>query len=221
MFEPDRLDEMLLAADRQHILRTLQCEFGDTASFVLKDPRLCLTFRAWLPALRAVAARVRVLIVVRHPAEVVRSLALRNQLSETETAPHWLHHMLEAERTSRGLNRAVLLYDDLIRGWRSCAAEAGRVADVTWPRPIELAGPEVDAFLTASLRNHEAEHTSAVIGPPVVRELVNITWIALRQLASKPDDSVTLAYLDHIRARFADWRRTTFPAGIRVVFPNS
>src|ERR1700689_5171594 len=49
-FEPDRLDGMLLPmGNRQLILDTLRSEFDDTASFVLKDPRLCLTLRAWLP----------------------------------------------------------------------------------------------------------------------------------------------------------------------------
>ena len=101
--EPNRLDGMLRPVDQQFILETLRREFGDAASFVLNDPRLCLTFPAWLPALHATGAGIRVLIVAPNPAEVVRSLAVRNQHTQAETAPHWLHHMLEAERASRGL----------------------------------------------------------------------------------------------------------------------
>ena len=146
------------------MLDTLRREFGDTASFVLKDPRLSLTFPAWLPALQAAGADVRVLIALRHPAEVVQSVAVRNRRPQSETAPHWLHHMLEAERASRGLHRAVVSYDDLMRGWRRCMAEAGEIAGVTWPRPIDVAAPDIDVFLATSSRHHQADHASAVIG---------------------------------------------------------
>ena len=217
-FEPDRLDGMLVPADRQFILDTLRREFGDTGSFVLKDPRLCLTLPAWLPTLRATAASVRVLIVARHPVEVVRSLGIRNQRPETEAASHWLHHMLEAERASRGLNRAVVCYDDLMRDWRRCMAEAGRIADVAWPRPIELAAPDIDAFLAAAARHHEAAHASAVIGPAPVCDMINAAWIALRHLVSDPEAAVALACLDQVRARFADWRRASFRRGFGRYF---
>jgi hypothetical protein len=220
-FEPDRMNRMLAPEDRQFISNVLQSEFGDTASFVFKDPRLCLTLPVWLPALHAIGAIVRVLIVVRHPAEVVRSLGVRNQLPEAETAPHWLHHMLEAERTSRRLGRAVVSYDDLMRDWRTCMAETGRIAGVAWPRSIELAGPDIDAFLTAAFRHHATEHTSAAIGPALVREMISAAWIAFQHLVRNPEASVALACLDQVRARFADWRRATFPPGFRAVFPPS
>ena len=113
-FEPDRLDSLLQEGDRRIIAETLRREFAGAAGFVLKDPRLCLTLPAWLPALGAAGDEVCVLLVVRHPREVAHSLAHRNQLSEVETIPNWLHHMLEAERLSRGLNRAVVFYDDLL-----------------------------------------------------------------------------------------------------------
>jgi hypothetical protein len=221
MFEPDRLDGMLHPADRQLMLHTLRREFGDTASFVLKDPRLCLTFPAWLPALRGVGANVRVLIALRHPAEVVRSLAVRNRYPESETAPHWLHHMLEAERASRGLNGAVVSYDDLMRGWRRCITEAGQIAGVVWPRPIAVAGSDIDVFLTASARHHKAEHASAVIGPAPVCNIVNAAWTSFRHLVRNPEASGALACLDDIRAGFADGRRATFPPGTRAIFATS
>lgn len=218
-FEPDRLVSTLRPEDRRAIAGIVQHEFDATASFVLKDPRLCLTLPAWLQALHAAGAGVRVLILARHPAEVVRSLAARNQFPEGETAPHWLHHMLEAERTSRGLNRAVVAYDDLTRDWRGCLTEAGKTAGVTWPYPIELGRPDIDAFLAAASPHRVAEHASAVIGQPPVCDMINAAWVAFRHLTRNPEAPVALACLDQVRARFADWRRATFPPGFRAVFP--
>ena len=94
-------------------------------------------------------------------------------------------------------------------------AQAGMIANVTWPRPIEQAGPDIDAFLTAASRHHQAENASAVIGPAPVCDMINAAWIAFRHLASNPEASIALACLDPVRARFADWRRATFPPGFR------
>jgi len=51
-FEPAQLDAMLPASDRAPLREALRHEFGDTADFVFKDPRLCLTLPVWLPAER-------------------------------------------------------------------------------------------------------------------------------------------------------------------------
>jgi len=61
-FEPDRLNRMLTPEDRQHISNVLQNEFSDSASFVFKDPRPCLTIQAWLPASRSAEASIRALL---------------------------------------------------------------------------------------------------------------------------------------------------------------
>jgi hypothetical protein len=207
-FEPGRWDGG--AAERALMAAVLAAEFPD-APFVLKDPRLCLTLPNWLPVLRE-GGEVRVLIVVRHPVEVVRSLAARNGAAETETAPHWLHHMLEAERSSRGLRRAVLFYDDLMQDWRRCIA----AAPVEWPRP-EAAG-EVDAFLAPAQRHHAAQDAAAM-GTTPVAYMLGAAWRMFRQLASDPEDAAALANLDHLRENFAAWRALAVPPGFRAGIP--
>src|SRR5271168_1288187 len=62
-FDPVRLHGLLTARDRQHLAATLRQEFGRADSRVLKDPRLCLTLPAWLPALLGDGSDVRVLLV--------------------------------------------------------------------------------------------------------------------------------------------------------------
>jgi hypothetical protein len=218
-FDPEWLDG-ILQPYRPVILNTLRTEFGEHGSFVLKDPRLCLTFPGWLPALRALGAEVRVLIVVRHPAEVVQSLAARNQLLERDTAPHWLYHMLQAEWASRGLPRAVVVYDDLMRDWRTCLRQASEAACIAWPRSAEAAGPEIDAFLVQALRNHAAGSASAYVGPEPVSDMVGVAWLALRHMAEKPEAPAALDCLDQLRSRFAEWRRAAFPNGVRAIFTD-
>jgi hypothetical protein len=220
-FEPDRLEQMLGLADRQIIFNTLQQEFDGTPSYVLKDPRLCLMLPAWLPALRATTSNVRVLIIVRHPAEVVRSLLVRNHFPENETALQWLHHMIEAERASRGMKRAIVFYEELLRNWRSCITEAARFASITWPRPIELAESDIDVFLASSTRRRDPIYLSAAVGPEPVGNMIDAAWNELLRLGDNPDAPAALARLDDIRSHFADWRRAAFPSGLDVVLPAS
>jgi hypothetical protein len=218
-FEPDRIAETLPAPVRPLLVDMLRTEFGYSASFVMKDPRLCLTLPAWLPALRAVDADPRVLIVVRRPAEVVKSLERRNNLPEDETAPVWLHHMLEAERMTRGMPRAVILYSDLLRDWRNTMEGVGRSAGIQWTRPVTDEHPDVDAFIGKSARHHEATTASAFLGPLGVKDLVNAAWGMFHYLAENSASTIALDCLDYVRAQFATWRAQSFPAGFKIQLP--
>jgi hypothetical protein len=217
-FEPDRLHDMLGSTERRIILDTLQQEFDGEASFVLKDPRLCLMFPAWLPALRAMRVAIRVLIIVRHPAEVARSIWNRNQFPASETAPQWLHHMIEAERASRGLNRAIVFYDSLLRDWRGCITGAERSARISWPRSLQLAEGDIDAFLAPSVRRRDQVYPSAHVGPEPVSNMVDAAWNEFCRLAGDPEAPAALTRLDDIRSSFADWRQAAFPSGLDIAF---
>ena len=189
------------------MVAALRHEFGDGASFVLKDPRLCVMLPIWRPALDAVGAEPHVLVVVRHPVEVYRSLSGRQPIAEDAAATLWLHHMLAAERFSRGLGRAVLLFDDLLADGRGTLQHVGRTAGIAWPRSPEVAGPDLDVYLAAAARRQYAESASAAVGPAEIRPLVGMTWLALQRLALTPEDATALDVLDHVRQAFAGWRQ--------------
>jgi hypothetical protein len=201
-FDPDRLDGSIRSAAFDRCLGILREEFAAAPAFMIKDPRLCLTLPVWLPALRSVGAAVAALLVIRHPQEVVRSLAWRNQLPETVTAPLWLHHMLEAERATRSLPRAVVAYDELLRDWRGCMVRAGGTAGIVWPARTGGERPEIDAFLNLSLRHHVAEPGPVTLGSPSVSGLIDLTWTALQELRRNPSAAFPLEWLDQARATF-------------------
>jgi hypothetical protein len=218
-FDPDRLSR-LPDEIRAYIPKVLADEFGGGPGFVLKDPRLCLTLPAWLPALRESGLHLTALIVVRHPAEVVASLLSRNKLPADETAPHWLHHTLEAERASRGMDRAVVFYDDLMRDWRGCLHQASRSARIAWPTPVETAQNEIDGFLAGAMRHHRLAQAGADVGPAPVCDMVNAVWTAMRRLADDPESPFPLVCFDTVRRSFADWRRAHSASHGRAVFPS-
>jgi hypothetical protein len=210
-FSPDMLNEAARAAAFNYCTEVLRQEFANEPAFVVKNPMLCLTLPLWLPALRAVGAAVSALLVVRHPEEVARSLFWRDMLPETVSTAVWLHHMLEAERMTRGIPRAVVLYADLLRDWRDCMARAGQTANITWPTPPLQT--DTDGVVIRSLRHHIAAANSVTVGPPPMRELLREAWSALRQLRDNPALPIAQARLDNVRSRFA-LQRNASPSSI-------
>jgi len=216
-FKPEILGAGLPAPLKVRLGQVLESEFSGQAAFVVKDPRLCITLPAWLPEFAPVGAAPVILLLARHPAEVMHSLSLRNNQKLTESLPHWLHHMLEAEFASRGFKRAVVLYDGLLQDWRRALVPAGQVAGITWPWPMQAAGPAIDGFLRHAARHHRVPNSTRLAGMPPVDEMVNAAWEAFCALAAQPEDAGWRGCLDQIRARFAVWRQMTVPPGFRAV----
>jgi hypothetical protein len=217
--EPAALEARTTPEMFEALYQILHDEFGDTGSFVLKDPRLCLLMPLWYPALTRLSANQNVLLLARHPAEVVRSHMARNQLTEDEILLNWLHHVLEAERMSRLLRRATVLYEDLLRDWRATLTTALRTAGIVTPRSFAEAGPEIDQFIAPSLRHHRVMEAGARIGPPHLAPLVDISWRALVALARHPLDEYALAALDDARANLTLIRHDMIRRGVHVIMP--
>jgi hypothetical protein len=206
-FEPDMLDDDAQATTFDRCTAILRQEFNHEPAFVMKDPLLCLTLPIWLPALRALNAAVSALLVLRHPEEVARSLFQRDMLPEANTAAVWLHYMLEAERMTRNVPRAVIFYHDFLRDWRRCMSRAGRDADIAWPHPPEQLPSDMGDVASPSLRHYDAAADSVAIGPPCIRDLVNEAWSAFRQLGDSSLAPFACNRLDFVRARFAAHRK--------------
>jgi hypothetical protein len=170
-----------------------------------------MTFPAWLPVIRNSGIDISVLMVVRHPAEVAGSLRIRNNLSEAESIAQWLHHVLEAERASRGLSRAVLFYDDVLANWRLSMLWAAHASGIVWPNTVQAVGGQIDRFLANELRHQHASPLECVPGLQTVLPLVHAAWEIMYQLRDDPDNARRLRALDAVRKEFAVWRQTSFP----------
>lgn len=75
---PDSLDPVTRGTAMALINICVSVEFGGASLMLLKDSRLCLLLEHWLPMLDATHIAPTVLLVLRHPAEVIASLAQRD-----------------------------------------------------------------------------------------------------------------------------------------------
>lgn len=136
-------------------------EFGESETFVVKDPRICRILPFWRSVLARVGVRVLVVHTHRHPDEVAASLAKRYDFEPAFSRLLWLRHVLEAEAGSRGLRRCFTSYDRLLS---DPVIESTRIAHCLQLAP----DPEfaVEAFISPDLRNYRIDSASSTTREP-------------------------------------------------------
>jgi hypothetical protein len=98
---------------RLELLRLLTDEFAGGRPLI-KDPRLCRLISVWLPVIRDHFPDAGFILPIRHPVEVACSLRQRDRMPLDRGVALWTVHVLEAEKTTRGLRRAFSTYDELL-----------------------------------------------------------------------------------------------------------
>lgn len=138
----------------EHFSQLLDAEFGKSPLFVLKDPRLSRL----LPVLHEVFQRKGIhpiyLIALRHPFEIAASLHLRNGTRAERALLLWMEHLLAAERGTRGQPRKFINYRELLERPVAMLEAISAEFDLSWPLPLEKAGPKIREFLSDSDRHH-------------------------------------------------------------------
>lgn len=136
-------------------------EYGDAATFVVKDPRIALLFPLWETALAQLNIRCVVAIISRNPVEVALSMLKRQGLAgDAQPWPlergalTWLRYNLAAEQHTRGRSRSFCDFSRLLDDWRSIARQLSDTLDIAWPISVAEAAPDIDAFLSRDLRHH-------------------------------------------------------------------
>lgn len=184
-------DARVFRARTAHLLRE---EFNDSAIIALKDPRICRFLPFWLDVAREMRLSPRVIIPIRHPAEVAASLAARDQISLSEALLLWLRHVIDAERDSRGLLRSFVLLDDLLKDWRTTLKRVSQQLQITWGCPRD---ETVDDFLSLHLKHHNWTQEREI------GHWAFATFNALCQMRADPQSFPAAAALDQVAEHLA------------------
>lgn len=99
---------------RAGLLKLLCSSFPAGGRALLKDPRLCVLLPGLRPWLESRLISCTVFLPVRHPAEVAASLEVAEGTPRSQGLLLWLGHVFQAERHSRGLDRLVVNYDQVL-----------------------------------------------------------------------------------------------------------
>jgi hypothetical protein len=125
---------------------------------VIKEAKMTAVSQIWFEGARQAGFDVAAVIAVRHPHEVIGSLAKRAERqnyvksSPELTCAWWLKYSLLAERDTRDVPRVFIEYSNLLEDWHR---EVKRISSaLAIDLDIKDVGA-VDAFLTPDLRHHE------------------------------------------------------------------
>jgi len=141
-------------------IRTFLSECPDAPRLVIKDPRIVALFEFWRQAAREEGVQVKVIIPIRHPQEVVASLAAWVKSPPELWSALWLKYNLLSEQDSRDLPRVFVEYSSLLSDWRGQVARMERALGVDLPCADAAA---VDAFVSRDL--HRARDSGPVAEP--------------------------------------------------------
>jgi glycosyltransferase involved in cell wall biosynthesis len=183
----------LVAAVRQ--------DFGDAATFVVKDPRMCRLMPLWRRVLDQVGAQGRYAIPLRNPLEVARSLEKRDGLPLAQGCLLWLRNMLDAERETRGSPRVFVHYQDLLADPVQIST---LVAFQLTEEKLTLNKKKkanISSLIDPKLRHHMAKpedlHLDEAFYPWLWK-----AYEAFAALVDRPTDKAPQRQLDRVRAVF-------------------
>jgi hypothetical protein len=179
----------------------MRAEFGDAPLPLLKDPRISRFLPLWTEALAAMEVRANVLLCVRDPFEVARSIRIRDGIDERHSLLSWLRHSLDAERDSRALPRQVLAYDRFVGDPAGALRDAGMRLGIEWPVAVEDA--RLGDAVREDLRHHRLARPEGGVGGIAARWAAE-AYASLLRLAERTvePDRQALAALDGIRRDF-------------------
>ena len=204
-FDCNAFDARTRATASAFITGSVMAEFADSPLLLIKDPRISLLLDLWLPPLREMLVLPVVLLVLRHPCEVMESLARRDALPTQLAMALWLHYMLQAESASRQCPRYVLPYERLLSDWRSSLQRVGLAASIAWPVAFDFVAPSMETLLRRELRHHYAcASAQQNVGSPL-GHWADEVYQSLLVLAAQSDDLWSLQRIDRVREEFREW----------------
>lgn len=156
----------------QRLRDTLDSEFESASTVVLKDPRISRLVPLYSEALTEAGYAVEAVLTLRNPLEVAESLARRDDMEPRRALGLWMRYTLDAERGTRGLPRALVVYDALLEDWRGTTVRMKRQLGGQWPEVTPEIAATIDEFLTPTLRHHTIEVPRGGLGRAAISGLL-------------------------------------------------
>lgn len=149
---------------------------------VIKDLYITTLAEMWFDAARQAGFDVVAVIALRHPREVIASVAasrrVSSELPDALPTAMWLKYTLLAEKKTRGIRRVFVDYANLLENWRREVARISTALKIDLDNRDEYA---IDQFLTKDLhRNRDSGPVTEPFGTDWVSTVYNATQSAAR-----------------------------------------
>ena len=159
--EPSRLQHV------ENAKMLIASNYGEADQIVLKEPRLNQVGPIWIAALEELGYKIRVIVMVRTPIEVARSLQRRDQFSIEYGALVWASNMLRAEKFSATFPRCFVSYDRLREDPEQTLARISDHCELVLPRRSWASYLEIEEYLREEMRHERADDDHARVQPEI------------------------------------------------------
>jgi hypothetical protein len=183
----------------------LETQFDQAAVVLVKDPRLSWFLPLWTASAQRLGAEPAFVTMLRPPPEVVGSKRTyyNDRLMDGQGVAAWLNMMLGTERATRGSNRALVRYHDLLSGWEQVVTGIGMELDLAPLSGIDAqAREEIGGFVDPGLRRISLTFDDLDL-PERLAGMAHDAWTSLDELVSTPGAAQPLARLDELAEQYA------------------
>lgn len=196
------------AYDRlREIAHAIEHLYDGEPLIVIKDPRLCRLLPLYLEALDILDIEPLVLLQVRPPSEVCRSLSHRDRLDPSHSELLWLRFLTEAEFYSRSCARFWVSFDSMIQNWRDTVDRIADAFDLRWPLDPQRVACDMDRIIKPRLRHACDGAMEPISGHRLARDAWEATSFGLRG-----NDRAAQAGLDAVRSALTEMDQLYLPA---------
>lgn len=185
-------------------------EYDESSFFVLKDPRISRFVPLTAASLQSLDIAPKFVIALRNPLEVAASLKKRDEFHLAKSLLLWLDHSLRVEKMTRDWPRTFVLYDELLKGWRSVVRAAASELDVTFPAWSPRNDVLIESFVSPKLSHHTFSLDDIMLREDVA-QWVKVAYETLRMLAHGQSVSANQKKLNRIYSEFKKAQKAFSP----------
>jgi hypothetical protein len=185
---------------RKRLRVLITSEYGHAPLILIKEPRICRLAPLYLDVLGMLRIKPLVVLPVRHPGEVIRSIQERDHINPLTTELLWLRNLLEAEAATRSCVRVWTSFDQLLDQGEITAQTIAARLGIIWPNNQENTAIDVANIPRPRHRHHRIADDPA---PVPLGFLTRRAWLAA-QYAVNGDENAARMMFDEIRVALAE-----------------
>jgi hypothetical protein len=194
-------------AFHERLRALITSEYGNAPLILIKEPRICRLAPLYLDVLDVLGIKPLVVLPVRQPSEVIRSIQERDHIDPWAIELLWLRNLLEAEAATRACVRVWTSFDRLLDEGEITAQSIAAGLGIVWPNEQENVVADVSSILRPRYRHYRFADDRA---PVLLSDLTTRAWQAARHGLSD-DEIAAQSLFDEIGAALAEFDRFSAP----------
>jgi len=160
-----------VAQIRREIIAFLERRMGD-GYFGFKDPRTVRLMPVWHQIFNELKLAPRIVLCLRNPAQVARSLYARDRLDPANGEYRWLVHMIDFYRYTSNFDCCAVEYEEWFHNPTANIEKLQKFLDLPWQQSETDLRLLLSDLIDPTARHDDTEHREA--GQPLVRSLYKL-----------------------------------------------